>query len=87
MSIWLADVNGQVVKAIVNKNLRKFIYRVRKKAVLELKVQLRVEKKPQLKVELLAQSTTFLTFLLILESSNGVESVSEIMKLFSLQSH
>jgi len=23
-------VNGQVVKAIVNKNLRKFIYRVRK---------------------------------------------------------
>jgi hypothetical protein len=30
MSIWLADVNGQVVKAIVNKNLRKFIYRVRK---------------------------------------------------------
>jgi len=28
MSIWLADVNGQVVKAIVNKNLRKFIYRI-----------------------------------------------------------
>ena len=28
MSIWLADVNGRVVKAIVNKNLKVFIYRV-----------------------------------------------------------
>ena len=28
MSIWLADVNGRVVKAIVEKNLRNFIYRV-----------------------------------------------------------
>lgn len=28
MSIWLADVNGRVVKAIVNKNLKQFIYRV-----------------------------------------------------------
>jgi hypothetical protein len=28
MSIWLADVNGRVVKAIVEKNLKNFIYRV-----------------------------------------------------------
>lgn len=28
MSIWLADVNGRVVKAIVNKDLRQFIVRV-----------------------------------------------------------
>ena len=28
MSIWLADVNGRVVKAIVNKDLKMFIYRV-----------------------------------------------------------
>ena len=28
MSIWLADINGRVVKAIVEKNLSKFIYRV-----------------------------------------------------------
>ena len=28
MSIWLADVNGRVVQAIVNKNLKQFIYRV-----------------------------------------------------------
>jgi hypothetical protein len=28
MSIWLADVNGRIVKAIVNKNLKDFIYRV-----------------------------------------------------------
>ena len=28
MSIWLADVNGRVVKAIVNKDLRMFIKRV-----------------------------------------------------------
>ena len=30
MSIWLADVNGRVVKAIVNKNLKQFVYRVSK---------------------------------------------------------
>lgn len=29
LSIWLADVNGRIVKAIVNKNLKDFIYRVR----------------------------------------------------------
>ena len=28
MSIWLADVNGRVVKAIVNKDLNLFIKRV-----------------------------------------------------------
>jgi len=28
MSIWLADVNGRVVKAIVNKDLKMFIYRI-----------------------------------------------------------
>ena len=28
MSIWLADVNGKVVKAIVEKNFKKFCYRV-----------------------------------------------------------
>ena len=28
MSIWLADVNGRVVKAIVNKNLQLFIKRI-----------------------------------------------------------
>lgn len=28
MSIWLADVNGRIVKAIVNRNLKMFIYRV-----------------------------------------------------------
>lgn len=28
MSIWLADVNGQVVKAIVNRNFSEFVRRV-----------------------------------------------------------
>ena len=28
MSIWLADVNGKVVKAIVEKNFKKFIFRI-----------------------------------------------------------
>lgn len=28
MSIWLADVQGQIVKAIVNRNLSEFIKRV-----------------------------------------------------------
>lgn len=28
LTIWLADVNGMVVKAIVNKDLKQFIYRV-----------------------------------------------------------
>lgn len=28
MSIWLADVNGRVVKAIVNKDLNLFIKRI-----------------------------------------------------------
>ena len=28
MSIWLADVNGQVVKAIVNKDFQEFLKRV-----------------------------------------------------------
>lgn len=29
MSIWLADVNGQVVKAIVNRNLPEFLRKVK----------------------------------------------------------
>ena len=28
MSIWLADVNGKIVKAIVSRSLKSFIYRV-----------------------------------------------------------
>jgi len=28
MSIWLADVNGQIVKAIIKKDLKLFIYRI-----------------------------------------------------------
>jgi ABC-type uncharacterized transport system fused permease/ATPase subunit len=28
MSIWLADINGRIVKAIVERNLSKFIYRI-----------------------------------------------------------
>ena len=28
MSIWLADVNGKIVKAIVEKDFQKFCYRV-----------------------------------------------------------
>ena len=28
MSIWLADVNGKIVKAIVERNFKKFVYRV-----------------------------------------------------------
>ncbi len=28
LSIWLADVNGQIVKAIVNRNVNDFIKRV-----------------------------------------------------------
>jgi hypothetical protein len=28
MSIWLADVNGKIVKAIVERNFTKFCYRV-----------------------------------------------------------
>ena len=28
LSIWLADVNGQIVKAIVNKSLSEFLRRV-----------------------------------------------------------
>ena len=52
----------------------------------ELKVLLRVATKHPLKVELLALSTMFLTFLLTLESSSGAVSVSVIMKLSSLLS-
>ena len=29
MSIWLADVNGKIVKSIVEKNFNLFVYRVR----------------------------------------------------------
>lgn len=36
MSIWLADVNGRVVKAIVEKNLKMFIYRVSNPANLDI---------------------------------------------------
>lgn len=28
MSIWLADVNGKIVKAIVDRNVNKFAYRI-----------------------------------------------------------
>lgn len=51
--------------------------------VLGLKGLLRVAKRHLPRVVLLGLSTTFLIFLLTLESSNGVVSVSEIMKLFS----
>lgn len=54
--------------------------------MLELKELLRVAKRHLLRVVLLGLSTTFLIFLLTLESSNGVVSVSEIMKLFCLPS-
>lgn len=64
-------------------NLKICIYRIRRKVLLELKVLLRVAKMHLLKEELQAPSTTFLTFSLTLESSNGVVSVSAIMKLFS----
>lgn len=36
MSIWLADVNGRVVKAIVNKDLQLFLKRVRQHSPLIL---------------------------------------------------
>ena len=36
MSIWLADVNGRVVKAIVEQNLKNFIYRVSALALIKL---------------------------------------------------
>ena len=32
LSIWLADVNGQVVKAIVNRNFSEFLKRVSRSA-------------------------------------------------------
>ena len=51
--------------------------------LLEVKVLLRVAKMHLPKEEPLALSTTFLTFLLTPESSNGAVSVSVIMKLFS----
>ena len=51
--------------------------------LLEVKVLLRVAKMHLPMEEPLALLTTFLTFLLTLESSNGVVSVSGIMKLFS----
>ena len=35
MSIWLADVNGRVVKAIVNKSLSEFMVRVSATAITE----------------------------------------------------
>jgi hypothetical protein len=58
------------------------MYSLRKKEVLELRGLLRVAKRHLLRVVLLGLSTTYLIFLLTLESSNGVVSVSEIMKLF-----
>jgi hypothetical protein len=51
--------------------------------LLEVKVLLRVAKMHLPMEESLDLLTTFLTFLPTLESSNGVVSVSVIMKLFS----
>ena len=59
------------------------MYSLRKREVLELRGLLRVAKRHLPRVVLLGLSTTYLIFLLTLESSNGVASVSEIMKLFS----
>jgi len=39
MSIWLADVNGRVVKAIVNKNLKQFVYRVSKTDLCDVSIR------------------------------------------------
>ena len=64
-------------------NLNTCVYRIRRKVLLEVKVLLRVAKMHLPMEEPLALLTTFLTFLLTLESSNGVVSVSAIMKLFS----
>jgi hypothetical protein len=58
------------------------MYSLRKREVLELRGLLRAVKRHLLRVVLLGLLTTFLIFLLTLESSNGAVSVSEIMKLF-----
>ena len=54
--------------------------------MLELKELLRVAKRHLPREVLLGLSTMYLIFLLTLESSNGVVSDSEIMKLFCLLS-
>ena len=38
LSIWLADVNGQVVKAIVNRNFSEFLKRVSRYANFNVRV-------------------------------------------------
>ena len=38
LSIWLADVNGQVVKAIVNRNFSEFLKRVSRCANFNVRV-------------------------------------------------
>ena len=38
LSIWLADVNGQVVKAIVNRNFSEFLKRVSRSANFNVRV-------------------------------------------------
>ena len=38
LSIWLADVNGQVVKAIVNRNFSEFLKRVSHSANFNVRV-------------------------------------------------
>jgi hypothetical protein len=62
------------------------MYSLRKREVLELRGLLREVKRHLLRAGLLGLSITYLIFLLTLESSNGVVSVSEIMKLFCLPS-
>jgi hypothetical protein len=62
------------------------LYSLRKREVLELKELLRVAKRHLPRAVLLGLSTMYLIFLLTLESSNGVVSDSEIMKLFCLLS-
>jgi hypothetical protein len=62
------------------------MYSLRKREVLGLKGLLRAAKRHLLRAGLLGLLTTYLIFLLTLESSNGVVSVSEIMKLFYLPS-
>jgi hypothetical protein len=58
------------------------MYSLRKREVLELRGLLRAVKRHLPRAGLLGLSTTYLIFLLTLESSNGAVSVSEIMKPF-----
>jgi hypothetical protein len=35
MSIWLAEVNGKIVKAIVDRNFKKFMMKVSKNSIFD----------------------------------------------------